>query len=485
LYDPFGREMFKYLPYIQQSGNTNNGKFKTDPFTSQSAFYSNSNLNPGLLGEQVFYSRTAFEQSPLSRVDSSFAPGNSWGGSNKGVSAKNEINAVGDSVRIWTIAQSIGSIPTTSSKYPAGTLYKTVTVDEHDKQVVEYKDKEGKVILKKVQLSSTPSVHHTGWLCTYYVYDDFNQLRFVIPPKAVETIAGGWVVTTTVRDELCFRYEYDARKRMIIKKGPGAGIVNMVYDRRDRLVLVQDAIQIQSEDWILTRYDNLNRPIEVVNGNYPYEREDMQDIENTTPDYFSNHTLNDEKILTQTYYDTYLWVSGSGSGLSNSLITTYNSNSNYFYSASNTASPYPQAISATNGTLGMATGTKVNVVGTSNYLYNVSFYDEKGRSIQSHSTNYSGGKDTVIMQYDFRGKVLRTLMCHGKAGTNSQRHIVLTKLEYDNVGRVTALKKKTNNSPEVTISENSYDELGQLRKKNIGKKRDDTNQNTYTSNPMN
>ena len=67
----------------------------------------------------------------------------------------------------------------------AGQLFENVTVDEHENKVIEYKDKQGLVILKKVQVEASPSSGHDGWLCTYYIYDDLNQLRFVVPPKAI------------------------------------------------------------------------------------------------------------------------------------------------------------------------------------------------------------------------------------------------------------------------------------------------------------
>jgi RHS repeat-associated protein len=172
-------------------------------------------------------------------------------------------------------------------------------------------------------------------------------------------------------------------------------------------------------------------------------------------------------------------------GLSSTLITTYTSNTNYFYSPSNTSWPYPQSITPYYITTGMATGTKVKVLGSeSTYLYTASFFDDRGRVIQTHSTNYSGGKDTITLQYSFDGRLLRNLLCHAKSGTNAQRYIVLTKNEYDAGGRMTKLSKKAGNSPEVVLAENSYDELGQLQKKKIGRKRDETNQNTYTANAI-
>ncbi|MBO9729533.1 MAG: hypothetical protein J7623_12925, partial [Chitinophaga sp.] len=38
-YDAFGREIYKYLPYVPKSDNVSDGKFKTDPFAAQQAFY--------------------------------------------------------------------------------------------------------------------------------------------------------------------------------------------------------------------------------------------------------------------------------------------------------------------------------------------------------------------------------------------------------------------------------------------------------------
>lgn len=263
VYDAFGREAIQYLPYVDQG--TSNGNFKTSPFTGQQSFYQSATLSPGTQGESIFYTRTDFEASPLNRVLSTYAPGNSWAreGGNRPVGHQYQINTATDAVRIWNMPSS-GTIPASTATYAAGQLYKNVVQDEAGNQVVEYKDKEGKVILKKVQLSSTPGADHTGWLCTYYVYDDLNNLRFVIPPKAVELISSGWTISTTIADELCFRYQYDGRNRMIEKQVPGAGAVQMVYDLRDRLVFTQDAAQrakTPTKEWLVTFYDALNRPV--------------------------------------------------------------------------------------------------------------------------------------------------------------------------------------------------------------------------------
>ncbi|MBK8952827.1 MAG: hypothetical protein IPM85_11655 [Chitinophagaceae bacterium] len=66
--------------------------------------------------------------------------------------------------------------------------------------------------------------------------------------------AGG-VGGSVLLAEQCFRYEYDARNRMIMKKVPGAGEVYMVYDSRDRLVMTQDASMRNASPakWMVTK----------------------------------------------------------------------------------------------------------------------------------------------------------------------------------------------------------------------------------------
>ncbi|WP_346321111.1 DUF6443 domain-containing protein, partial [Chitinophaga sp. YIM B06452] len=101
IYDAFGREQYQYLPYVSTAGD---GAFKTNPFNDQKNFYAPTSGTPIYPGEQVFYNQTVFEASPLNRVLQTMAPGNSWAGSNVGVSQQYLVNAVSDSVRIWTIA---------------------------------------------------------------------------------------------------------------------------------------------------------------------------------------------------------------------------------------------------------------------------------------------------------------------------------------------------------------------------------------------
>ncbi|WP_245565712.1 DUF6443 domain-containing protein, partial [Terrimonas ferruginea] len=269
VYDELGREQYQFLPAPASTTNGNasvtDGLFKRNPFEQQNAFYSSSNaaLNPiAGQGETYYYGKTEFEASPLSRPLKGMSAGNSWVGASRGVQTAYVHNTTTDAVRIWNLGAVSGDFAdyTTPGTYPEGELYKTITTDEHGKQVIEYKDKDGLVALKKVQLTATADngtgSGHTGWLCTYYIYDKHNRLTGVIQPVGVETLAGSsWSLTTTILNEQAFRYAYDERGRMIAKQVPGAKPVYMVYDNKDRLVMTQDGNLRSSNQWLVTLYD--------------------------------------------------------------------------------------------------------------------------------------------------------------------------------------------------------------------------------------
>ncbi len=473
VYDDYGREQYKYLPFISTA---NNGLFKYDPFQQQAAFMQ---AQYGAQGETFFYGKTNYELSPLNRPLKTLAPGNSWAGSERGVSANYWHNTPTDAVRIWNVedVQSGFANYTTPGTYPAGVLHKNITADEHGKQIIEFKDKEGKVVLKKVQLMADADYGagsgNGGWLCTYYIYDDLNNLRCVIQPAGVELLpAGSWQLSSDLLTEQCFRYEYDKRNRMIMKKVPGAGTVQMVYDARDRLVMTQDANLYGQGKWLVTKYDALNRPIETglwtnsFDANY---HRSYGYYNNEYPAIYGTY-----EILTITHYDNY---AGLPAGLTASYITTWDG---YFTATNNSVWPYPQMPQKSEVTTGLVTWTQTKVLGCSpaQYISIVNIYDAKGRVIQVQNINISDAVNVVTTQYNWTGQPLITVQKLGKAGSNAQTIVVVTKNSYDELGRVVKVEKKASHNlinggdmpaSYKTILQNEYDKLGQLKRKELGR----------------
>jgi RHS repeat-associated protein len=485
-YDIYGREVYKYLPFVSSTTSlggeqTSDGSFKTNPFQQQQVFM---NAQFGGQGETFFYAQTDYEASPLNRPSKVFAPGNSWVGSRgtaseKAVQQLYEYNTLADAIPQFSIAAAQGSLPVSSIYYPAGTLRKNVTIDERGNQVAEFKDLEGRVLAKKVQVATTVTDGNSGWLTTYYVYDDMNQLRFVMPPKAVEAWLGGSMISNFA-DELCFRYEYDYRQRMIIKKMPGSGETWMVYDKLDRLVMLQDGNQRNLGKWMVTVYDGLNRPTQTglltdaITGFATHQQN-----ANASSSYPS--TATNFELLVQNYYDDYSWVSSTGTTLSATMDVSNAGNSGYFITSYNVAPNFALPLTPSYVVKGLPTGSITKVLGSSpaKFLYSVLFYDEKGQVIQTQTINNSGGKDINTTQYDFAGKPLRSLLQHNNVtAAGTQSFTVLTRLSYDHQNRLLVVYKTVSSlvagqtiaTGEKTVLQNSYDELGQLQTKKIGNK---------------
>jgi len=491
VYDEFSRELRKFLPFAASSYGSNpnvlDGNFKFNPFAQQQNFYSDNNSNSPVYGqaETYYYGKTEMESSPLNRPLRNYAPGNSWVHDGKGIVSKYYANTTTDSVRIWVVTNNSGAFGSyaASYSYGAGELYKTIMIDEHNKQVIEFRDRRGNIILKKVQLSSSddtgPGQGHVGWICTYYIYDDLDLLRAVFQPSGVELLnANSWSTTALsgeILNEQCFRYEYDARGRMIMKKVPGAGEVYMVYDARDRLVLVQDANLRNGSTvkWLYTIYDTKNRPIAtgLWNNSSSLSYHTGQAEASTAYPNLSGQTIEE---LTNTFYDNYDWRSSYSNPLSN---TRDNGEDSYFLSAG-TSFPFAQASTQAALLNNMITGTRVKALGTSTYLYSVSFYDTTGKVIQVQNTNISGGTDIASTQYSWNGQPLMIIVKTTKTGSPSQTSIVLTKNTFDDLWRLIKTEKKIKNtnvnsnsmaSVWTVISEHEYDALGQLKKKKLGR----------------
>ncbi|MFT3945348.1 MAG: DUF6443 domain-containing protein [Agriterribacter sp.] len=523
VYDEFGREHLKYLPFVTTATDAtkNDGSFKLNPLQQQVAFYNaflthipqERNIGPDLLNWA--YSKTNFEPSPLNRVDNTYAPGNYLLGteslqsesSKRNVRIKYYTNTTTDEVKMWTVNSSStpGEWGTFSNptNYAAGTLYKTITIDENDKQVIAFKDKEGKVVLKKVQLTASDDAgtgrNHSGWLCTYYLYDDLGNLRCVIQPRGVELISQSpynWQLTDAViLNEQCFRYEYDQRRRMIRKKVPGAGAVSMVYDSRDRLVLTQDANQAAATtpQWLYTQYDALNRPVATgiwtTATSFSAHVSAAAAIPSSTVSTYPNTGTAGLDELTRVFYDDYTWRAS----YSNPLADTYNNSYDTYFQTVTSSWPYATANTKSEQTLGLVTGTRTKILGTSTYLYTVNIYDAKARVIQVYSQNSTdpSAVDILTTQYSWAGQPLVTVQKQENktSGSTAQTTVIVNNMTYDALGRLVKTEKKLGNtlvnsgtmSAYAIVSTMEYDAMGRLKKKLIGNKKDPATGLYYTT----
>ncbi|MDT7831248.1 DUF6443 domain-containing protein [Flavobacteriaceae bacterium S356] len=481
-YDTYGRQLKEYLPYA--SGYTD-GRINSNAILKNQEYYLAKHAadfvgitDPTQVNS---YSEKTLENSPLGRIFEQTAPGKDWKKgtgtiTGKGYSDGHSIRFEYDTntateVKLYDVSLSFANntyTPTLtggSAHYPLGELTKTVTKDENwevadgvNHTTEEFKDKNGQVLLKRTYNNSQP--HDT-----YYVYDDYGNLTYVLPPKAEGSIG---IPTSTVLSELCYQYKYDHRNRLVEKKIPGKGWEYIVYDKLDRPVMTQDAVQASNNEWLFTKYDILGRV--VYTGVY-----DHGSTSTRTAMQSSFSSQNDA------VFDQYETKVSSGTGVDNSYysnanfptsnveLLTVNYYDDYVFDlAGGTAPVSVYTIAPTTNTKSLATGSKVKVLGTSNWITTVSYYDEKARPIYVYSNNtYLGATDIVESKLDdFTGKVLETKSTHQKTGNTDV--VTIDRFEYDHMDRLISQTQKINTNPSERLVQNHYDELGQLENKLVG-----------------
>jgi RHS repeat-associated protein len=455
-YDEFGRENKKYLPYADGTGTT--GSYRSDALQAgagQSNFYAPTPPS-GVTTINTPFAETVLEPSPLNRVVEQGAPGDDWQ-----ITAGHTIKTVYDA-NIANDVQQYDAVPVTTpgaeyqrtlvplGYYNAGELYLTVTKNENwvstdgkTHTTEEYKDKEGRLILKRA--------FDTGGiaLSTYYVYDDRGNLSFVLPPGANPD---GGSISPALLDNFCYQYRYDGRSRLIEKRVPSKdGWEYMVYNPHDQLVMSQDAMQHQNNKWLFTKYDELGRAImtgifsstdsrTTQQSNVNIQTDFGETSDNTTTTGYSNNTFpiaNIDNYLTIVYYDNYTFPGTSTVAAANAYLNTGQS---------------------------LATGSKVLTTdGTASYL-SASYYDDEGRPTETVSQNNLGGIDRVVNSYSFTGEVLSSTRTHT---VGSQTTTITANYVYDHMGRKVQTNESINGAPPIILSRVDYNDIGQPHIKHL------------------
>ena len=335
-----------------------------------------------------------------------------------------------------------------SSPYADGSLRVVRTEDEDAKVQLQFTDSRGQTVL-------TRTIDNGQYQDTYYVYDSFGNLRFVLPPLYQDNPNLALYA---------YQYRYDTFDRQVYRKLPGAEPVLMVYDKANRLVFSQDGNQRAGGKWGFFLYDDSGRLAvggECTNTNTTQAAGTTVKaiLANSNSGlagsgYTSSFALTDPQVYSVNYYDTYTF-------LGRSTFAGFDSPANVNY-----ANGYP-------------TGTMSRITGTDNYICSVNHYDQKGRIIKSISGNVKSGKETHETTYTFSGLPLTTVHTHTTGATTLTEKYTYS---YDHADRLTNVIHTLNNGASVVLAANEYDELCRLKKKSM---HNGTLTNQYTYNIRN
>ena len=126
--------------------------------------------------------------------------------------------------------------------YPYGMLISTTTTDEDGRSVTVYADMHGNTVLERRDDGND----------TYYVYDRYGRLGYVLPPMCQQC-------STSELPEYWYKYTYDDRGRCTEKQLPGCEPVKYWYDEANRLQSEQDGHLRSQSLYRNYSYDGIGR----------------------------------------------------------------------------------------------------------------------------------------------------------------------------------------------------------------------------------
>ncbi|WP_165439488.1 DUF6443 domain-containing protein [Chryseobacterium phocaeense] len=468
-YDEFGRQVKFYLPVPQSL--TQDGELYSNPLSNatQSDIY----------GSEKIYSEKRLESSPLDKMLQQINVGNDW--SSKPVKFDYDTNTDGEVRKYFTTTtwvenrtSSILKVAVTNSSngfFIAQQLYKNITTDEDGNIRIEFKNLEGQTLLSRNVLSQTENAD------TYYVYNEQNQIAFVIPPKAsdmIKSLSPGTVVPDAVLNELCYQYRYDKRLRLVERKLPNKGLESFVYDRQDRLVATQDANLREKGQWQYSKYDQFGR-IAIVGINTGGSRIAEQEIADGLA--FNNvnrlSTALFERQGMPVYYgnpdNTY---PNSSKWVTLLSLNYYDSYPPYSFNPTFPTSVLGQLSSTDSPTADVSTNNLpvmsfIKNLEDDNWTKNYNYYDKKGRGIGTYSINHLGGYTKTESKLDFTGVAQTMVTKHKRLDADTER-VITENFTYDHQNRLLVHKHKVDSNPEEILVQNTYNELSQISNKKLG-----------------
>ncbi len=420
-YDELGRSTKSYLPFTNNGGQT--GEFVDDALDLQTSFYNTS------FPDKNAYSEVEYDNSPYNRIIKQSMPGDDI----NSVNVSSEFTSAGG-IDLWEVNNNNQLVQ--NGTYPSNSLLKFTLKDADDKETFIYKDKSGKVLLKKQVISGGDNIK------TRYVYDKYGQLRYVLSPEAVSQMdETSYNSDDDPVKKYCYYYEYDNKHQLVTKQLPGKEPIYLQYDSKYRLRKTQDGNQrADNEDnWMFINYDGLGRTVSTGLGYI-----DPGPIPDTIiPPPAEGITA----YLTYQYYDNYDFLE-ENSPLEFDDDLAYHEKFTRI--------------------TGRSTGSKVRVMNDdAEWLTSVVYYDKYGRVIQTISQNNLGGYDIVSNEYNFAGELLESK--HKHTAFNFDANYLVYLYTYDDMGRLlkTELSENADASGAIVINTITYNELGQVQVKKI------------------
>lgn len=493
-YDNLGRQPKSFMPYPHDS---HDGQYRPNAAQEHLNYYNQHFDNQG----QYAHTRKVYDNSPLNQVTEVYPPGKYWQTNRKTVKTQQLVSSTADSIPKFD--------GTTFQGYWNNAYLITQTTDADGHVTRVFCSTAGQIRARQSQIAAGQ------WATTYYLYDIFGQVKYVIPPEGFQYLkTHNWTWNADQLAKWIYRYTYDGRRRLKTRHLPGKAREDFVYDKRDRLVFSQDGKLRTDSLWHFTHYDHWDRPVFTALYETSQTRADLQtDLENslttarrmtssstwrqsfgpivasayegknlvsstsiTLKSGFSFKATADKSFSARIQKTTarMIEVDDKSFDIDDNEILTFHYYDNYDSTTRRFTSRYNAYLDPAYATPDTANGRikllptvdRARVLGTNFYLESVTFYDDKQRVLQVHTQNHMGAWDIRTMQYNFAGDLVAEHW-HHKTKTGDSLELSY-RYRYDHQGRLLEERMQIDNTGWEVLAEYDYNELGQLAKKTLG-----------------
>ncbi len=482
-YDSNGLPSVEYLPFatVSELG------YVSDPITKQRDFYSNAQLH-NIESDTKAFSITEYEKSPLARVTSIIEAGEAWHNAGKKHTFTYRSNIAGEVFRLES--GSDGESFYANGTWPKDLLSVTEAISPEGNKTITYKNASGNVVL----------VNNEG-AKTYYVYDDFDRVVFVIPPKAAEglsgttnvkllaeskTIASGGLLSGSYQlvnsgesvklvapfsytpssyspelsissaSNLYFWYKYNDEGKVIAFSQPGKDMEEVVYDKLSRPIMYRDGNLRKEGKWKYIKYDAFGRLAYWGIMASPYTRDQLQG-QTLNAGCFENYTSSSGKYTLNQAYP----VVAEGTIMEEYVYDTHFSIS----PAIPAGEPQPVLGSA----VGLLTRVRSKVLDEASWVTTTFYYNKQGQLVLSQRNN--GLRNTVQRthaEYSFDGQLVKSIFVHSEGSIAKLRLNYF--YAYTPQGQLSLVEMEIPNGlSRSTIASYEYNVLGALVKREVGK----------------
>ena len=299
---------------------------------------------------------------------------------------------------------------------------------------------------------------------TYTVYDNYGNVRFVLPPLAADSLTAvqSYAESHPVLQKYAYIYHYDKYNRCIYKKLPGCDPVYTIYDAADRPVFTQDGEQRERNEWSFSIPDGFGRV--VLSGicknqpAYGAESTPLDTVvvkavwaneENPLKGYrLEGITLSSPTVLSVSYYDSYDFLGKNG--IPDDATTAYCETAGY-------GKRYGDDCKGQQTGILTALFTDREYTG---FIYSALYYDDRYRVIQRKGNNGQHGTESVYTAYNFEGSPTKEKHVHSVPGQAPVTEVHT--YTYDLANRLLKSVYQLNDKDSITLVDNIYDEVGRL-----------------------